>query len=554
MEVCMEFLKTQGKIIVTESGKEIILKGFGMGNWMNQEGFLFGSSVFSTVFGDFVRAEKMDRGRSINQTIIELCGRDYADEFWRTWYRNYFSEADIKDLAKRGMNSVRLPLNAKVFLKESVGINFDEEMFELLDNVVDWCEENGLYVILDMHAAAAGQSGLLCDDGVDNIPHLYIDEEGWERTLVLWEKLATRYADRSVIAGYDVLNEPLALGIWDKYIPELKRFYAQAIERIRKVDTKHILFLEGHRFASRNDIFHKDMDPVGNNWALAMHMYESLPDLGILGPILASSDELGVPVWMGETGGSSEWMTTLYEMLHENHIGVNIWCHKAVDDADAATLCTFKAPDGFEQVRNYAHQGGAKPGYEKSIRIFNQLLENVKFENCEIHADRVDAILRRPTVTVPAIGYDMLPGEGVSFKGSYPYCVFCGYRREDHMHIVNEEGFTPFESVHFSFASVGRPPKYGDWTHLELMLEENDFACYSIRQVDRETEIIIDYHSQDGGKLEITSRNNVDELTIPATSKLTQIKVGTVSIGDDTSVKIRCVSGKVILRTVQFRA
>lgn len=45
-----------------------------MGNWMNQEGFLFGSSVFNAEFGDFVRAEKMDRGRSINQTIIELCG------------------------------------------------------------------------------------------------------------------------------------------------------------------------------------------------------------------------------------------------------------------------------------------------------------------------------------------------------------------------------------------------------------------------------------------------------------------------------------------------
>ena len=69
----MEFLKTQGTIIVNESGEEVLFKGFGMGNWLNQEGFLFGSSVFSTDFGEFVRAEKMDRGRSINQTIIELC-------------------------------------------------------------------------------------------------------------------------------------------------------------------------------------------------------------------------------------------------------------------------------------------------------------------------------------------------------------------------------------------------------------------------------------------------------------------------------------------------
>ncbi|MBD5458054.1 MAG: hypothetical protein HDR27_05715, partial [Lachnospiraceae bacterium] len=73
----MEFLRTQGRKIVNESGEEIILQGLGIANWVNLEGFLFGSSVFSSEFGEFVRAEKMDRGRSINQTIIELCGREY---------------------------------------------------------------------------------------------------------------------------------------------------------------------------------------------------------------------------------------------------------------------------------------------------------------------------------------------------------------------------------------------------------------------------------------------------------------------------------------------
>lgn len=548
----MEFLRTQGRKIVNESGEEIILQGLGIANWMNLEGFLFGSSVFSTEFGEFVRAEKMDRGRSINQTIIELCGREYADTFWKKWYINYFGEADIRDMAERGMNSVRLPLNARVFLKEEPGIAYDEEMFALLNQVVDWCENYHLYVILDMHAAAAGQSGLLCDDGVDNIPHLYIDEEGWERTMLLWEKLARRYADRSVVAGYDLLNEPLALGRWDCYLPKLQKFYEEAIQRIRKVDKKHIFFLEGHRFASRNDIFHRDMDPECGNWALAMHMYESWPDLGLMGPILASSEELGVPVWMGETGGSPEWMTAFYEMLYENYIGVNIWCQKAVDNADAAALCTFKVPEGFDEVRNYAHHGGAKPGYEKSIRIFDQMLENIKYENCQIHEERSAAILRSPGVTVPAVGYDMMPGAGVSFQGSYPYCVFCGYRREDRMHLVYEKGFTPYESTSFAFAAAERAPKYGDWTHLELMLEETDFACYTIRRVDRETKILLECRAEADSELEVTVRGGKKTVAVSAGEEMRQMAAGVVPAGEDTAVKICCVKGNVILRSVKF--
>ncbi|MBQ3971900.1 MAG: hypothetical protein II687_06835, partial [Selenomonadaceae bacterium] len=65
----MQFLQTNGTLICREDGKEILLTGYGIGNWMNQEGFLFGSSVFGTGFGSFSRAEGMDRGRSINQTI-----------------------------------------------------------------------------------------------------------------------------------------------------------------------------------------------------------------------------------------------------------------------------------------------------------------------------------------------------------------------------------------------------------------------------------------------------------------------------------------------------
>lgn len=549
----MEFLRTSGRIIINESGQEIILKGFGAGNWMNQEGFLFGSHEFNPEFKPFIRAGEMDRGRSINQTIIEVCGRDYADIFWKKYYRNYFAEADIKNMEELGFNSVRLPLNARALMKECPGVVYDEEVFQTMDQIIGWCEYYGIYVILDMHAAVAGQSAILCDDGVDNIPHLFIDEEGWERTMLLWEKIAKRYADRAVVAGFELLNEPLALPTWNKYLQALIRFYDEAIERIRRIDKKHIIFLQGHRFASRTDIYRHNYDPEYHNWVMAMHMYEVLPDLGSLGPILAVSSELNVPVWMGETGGNNEYMTVLYEMLYENHIGVNVWCHKGEEHADAALLCTFVLPESFGLIRDYAQKGGAKPGYDKAIQIFDQLLENIKFENCKLHVDRADAVLRRPDVRIPAIGYDMMPGVGKSFKGTYPYCVFSGYRREDRMRIVNEPDFTPFESPDYAFASVERKPKYGDWMHLELMLEEEDFACYTIREIKQDAEIFITYRAEQECEIKVTAREKIFTVKASASEVLTTIPIGIISSGENAAVKIECMEGEIILHTIIVR-
>ena len=548
----MQFLRVKDQIIVNEAGEEVILTGYGTGNWMNQEGFLFGSSEFGGDFRPFMRAEGMDRGRSIHQTIIETCGSEYASGFWNRFYRAYFGKADIEHLASMGFNSVRLPLKAAAFMPEEPEVRFDEETFAMLDELIAWCGECGIYVILDMHAACSGQSAISCDDGVDNQPHLYTDEEGWERTILLWEEFARRYKDCEAVAGYELLNEPLALPAHDSYLPDLIRFYEETIRRIRAIDQRHIIFLQGHRFASRADIFSPDMDPGFGNWVLTVHMYETLPDLGLIGPVLAAREELGVPVWVGETGGSSSYMTVLYEMLREHHIGVNIWCHKAVHEADAATLLTYGTPEGFDRIRRYAREGGARPSYAESIRIFDQYIENVRFENCTRHEHRADAILRRPGVTIPATGYDVLPGEGESFHGKWPYCAFCGYRREDRMHFVHENGFVPYESAAFQWAGGGRPPKYGDWPHLELMLSEGEFAVYTIRNVNAAANLRFRYRNAENAVLEIEAGTVHAAICLPPSDGYEETEAVMIPQGEAVRVKIACSRGSAVLREITF--
>jgi len=64
------FLKAKGRTIVNGDGEEIILVGWGLGNWLLSEGYMWMSSN-----------KTFDRPRRIEAVVQELSGSKYADEF-----------------------------------------------------------------------------------------------------------------------------------------------------------------------------------------------------------------------------------------------------------------------------------------------------------------------------------------------------------------------------------------------------------------------------------------------------------------------------------------
>lgn len=552
------WLKTSGQIFINEKGQEVLLRGLGVANWLNPEGFLFGGAPFGGVMGRFARSCEFDRGRTMDQFVAELCGPSYQKKFWKQWVDNYFAEADIRKMKEQGFNSVRFPLDARLLLEEEPGYHFIEEHFQFLEHYLDLCEKYGMYVILDMHAACAGQSAVSCDNGVDNQPHLFLDEEGANRTIRLWQELAERWADRWIIAGYDLLNEPISLPEFDCLIPELKAFYDRLVTAVRQVDQKHILFIQGNRFANRLDIFDHDYDPEYHNWAICTHCYETFPDLALFGPILEKRAQWNVPVWMGETGGSSPanpeagsaWMAVTFEMMMEYHISYNIWCAKALEGVDAAYSVSFCSPDpkGWRQIVDYCAKGTAKPGYAKAIKIFDELLENIKLENCTEQIDRVAAMLRRPGIRVLASGYDT----DQEYSGTWPYALYCGYRREDRMHLVYEPGYMPNDLGGLAMMNP-HPEKYGDYPHIWLRLEEGDCASYTVREAKEPVSVRL--HGMAAGENQIRVSEGekvIFEGSVPVSNEITAIPAGKTGSGERVVIKIEAVSGSVVLKTVEF--
>lgn len=389
----LTFLRTSGQNIVNENGEKVYLKGVGLGNWMLPEGYMwrFGGAG--------------DRPRKIEKVITDLIGTEKADEFWKNYRRDYITEGDIKRIAELGFNSVRPALNSRLFLTDDENPVFVEEGFLLLDNLIKWCKKHKLYVIIDMHGAPGGQTGQNIDDSPNNLPELFIEPRYQDQLVKLWLKIADRYKDEPTVAAYDLLNEPLPenTGAADKYKHLLVPLYQRLTTEIRKIDTKHMITLEGYNWSNNWSLFDK---PFDRNTFYQFHYYcWAKPDnLNNIDEYLNKRTQLNTPIWVGETGEKDNavyWATS--QLFKHNNIGFSFWPYKRMS-TEAPSLITIKKPANWDMIIAYT-EGKDKPAAVVSEKILDEFLENIKLENCNYSEDVSNAINMRIPGKIEAENY-----------------------------------------------------------------------------------------------------------------------------------------------------
>lgn len=491
------FLHTDGRRMVNGDGKTVVLRGWGMGNWMNPEGFMIGGVplfVENADFNDFALPRRFERGRTMETTVRELCGSKYARDYWIRWAKNYVTEEDIRLMAKMGYNSVRLPISSRLFLAEEPEIIWVEDGFAILDQVLDWCEKYKIYAILDMHGAPGGQSALACDDGLDNRPHMFTEPESRERAILLWEEFARRYADRWIVGGYDLINEPLSGPDCAYLIPELGKFYDELIPRIRKYDKNHMLTLEGAVFSMDMDIFDHEYDPECHNWCIHTHFYHFSPEVRDLYRFLDSSVRCNVPIWIGEGGSELVDNSIYYEIAATFDIGYSIWTWKSADDpkGEGSGVVRYQLPKDWEPVRAYIRNGGPRPSYQESQKIMDEMLENIRMEHCSVWWEKNYYNLRQPGITLPAVGFDEGSGKANGWRFGNPF----GYRTETGMKMVLKPGVKPPKHVVVPTREEIRPSN--PLTDLCLELWAGERVAYTIRDVEKTCNVTAQLRSVDG--------------------------------------------------------
>jgi len=507
------FLDTQGRKIVNEDGDEVLLYGFGVGNWMLQEGYMWRG-----------RGKKFDRPRRIEATIKRLCGEDYAKEFWVKFHENYFCESDIELMAEMGCNSVRLPFNWRMLMEEKPGVHFIEYGFLLLERVIDWCEKHKIYVWLDLHGAPGGQTGSNIDDSENDYPEMYENEDYYIKTICLWQELAKRYNDRWIVAGYDLLNEPIRTHNWsdttediDYLVPLLCKFYEDAVAAIREIDTTHLISIEGHHWSSMPDIFYKKYD---DRMVLHFHRYWCTPDYNIITEFIERGKALDVPLWLGETGENVlYWYTALYPLAFKEGIGLNFWTWKKIGGKPSPLH--VKEPADWDKFIGFANGENILDSKEGQT-ILNEYLENIKAENCVKRFDVPAAILRHPPCAVRATDFDEPSAKVPSFN-------LFRYRENTGMTIIPKENYVFGEKR---------------WDVFILQLNENECVNYSFYNIYN-TVLNIKAEFDDNAALQIYQN---DVLLNEIKAQL-PIKLHTA---EECVIKLKAVSGTVFIDELEI--
>ena len=369
------FMHVQGPDIIAPDGSRFFIKGTNLGNWLNPEGYMFGFS-------------KTNSARMINDMFCELVGPDFTAEFWKMFKDNYVTRADIEFIASTGANTIRVPFHYKLFTDEDyMGLSSNQDGFKRLDDVIEWCREFGIYVILDMHDAPGGQTGDNIDDSY-GYPWLLESETSQQLFCRIWRDIAEYYRNEPVILGYDLINEPIAP--YFENMEELNSLLEPLLKRvtavIREVDPNHIIMLGAPQW---NGNFKPFSDSTfDDNIMYTCHRYGGEASINAIMNFIEFRDRVNLPMYMGEIGhNSDEWQENFCKAMEESNIGYTFWPYKKLHNS---CMNGIRHPENWNVVRDFSEAPratffevrAARPDQETARKAMLDFIEKCRFENC----------------------------------------------------------------------------------------------------------------------------------------------------------------------------
>ena len=249
------------------------------------------------------------------------------------------TEADYKKMASWGFNLVRLPI-AWNFIEPEPNQYDDTYLQRTVDRDLAWAEKYGIHIIISMHQygwsphftwfdswataglplwAASTYENTLAGEGQSRAdfwnglgpngsPVSESNPSMQDRFFAMWQHVARRYSSSTVVAGYDIFNEPYSYSIDYKLRPDdlwtlvpkvLATFHAKLVDSIRIVDPIHICFWEAPSgFPNRPNTAHSTHYPGQDDFSL----YDAVKVRSAVERVIAVSQAWNVPVFVGEWG------------------------------------------------------------------------------------------------------------------------------------------------------------------------------------------------------------------------------------------------------------
>ncbi len=391
--------------------------------------------------------------RAADGRALIMRGANIANAHKSAPYFGFHGQQDFTRLrADWGMNAVRL-LILWAAIEPQEG-SYDDSYLDEVEVRLDWAEQAGLHVVLDMHQDLYGEGfggdgapKWTCDSAyydayepispwflnylneniVACVDQLWSSESLQSHYVEAWRRVAARFAAHQAVVGFDVMNEPYwgstQMAVFED--EKLKPFYEKVVLAVRAEAPSWVAFLEPS--ASRNVGLPTGLTPFSfANVVYAPHSYDREAESGNgfdeakrkllvaeLGELKAEATALGAALWIGEYGGNVDapgieaYMGAQYEGIGAAAGSSMYWAY----DRDGGY--GLLRPDGTEKIELLDLLARPYPEYvagDPLSYVFDEDSGQFSF------SWRPDATISAPTeVVVPARAYP--DGYSVSCDG-----------------------------------------------------------------------------------------------------------------------------------------
>lgn len=223
-------------------------------------------------FDAYVSETKKDENGNKVVTYPENLGLETET----TWGNPKTTPELIAAVKAKGFNTIRVPVTWFQHVDKENGYKIDEAWLARVKEVVDYCFDNDLYVILNMHHEETYANRPDLGTAYDEIQPYFTS---------VWKQIAATFADYDQHLVFECMNEPRAVGTdhewWGPTQAEcdtINKLNADIVKVIRSTESPYkdtrLIMLPSYCASSDTTMMSKNIIPEGDDYlAASVHAY-----------------------------------------------------------------------------------------------------------------------------------------------------------------------------------------------------------------------------------------------------------------------------------------
>eukprot|EP00261_Vitis_vinifera_P017640 XP_010647401.1 PREDICTED: glucan 1,3-beta-glucosidase A [Vitis vinifera] len=237
----------------------LVTADYGGSGWDDNNPSVFHMKIVRTLQGEY--------------QITNGYGPDRAPQVMQDHWNAYITNEDFRFLSSNGLNAVRIPVGWWIASDPTPPKPFVGGSLKALDNAFTWAQNNGMKIIVDLHAVQGSQNGNDHSGTRDGFQEW--GDSNIQDTVAVIDFLAARYANNPSLAAIELMNEPLAPGVT---LNDLKKYYKAGYDAVRKYTSNAYVILS-NRLGPADSKELLDFARSLNRVVIDVHYYSLFSDM-----------------------------------------------------------------------------------------------------------------------------------------------------------------------------------------------------------------------------------------------------------------------------------